>query len=44
VISVGKDKKAILFDIEQKKVVKKLDVLDAKSKSSLTVSKFVPGQ
>ena len=43
VISVGRDQKAVLFDIKQSKILKKLDPIGAKSKASLTCTKFVPG-
>jgi hypothetical protein len=44
ILSGGKDGKAVLFNREQGKIVKKIEgANDPKKKGAITVSRFVPG-
>ena len=40
----GRDGKTVLFDLQNKQIVKKIDATDSKKPGVVTVSKFVPGQ
>lgn len=47
IITGGKDSRVVLFDKEEKRIVKRIEAFDIKKKgnsSGVTVSKFVPGQ